>query len=110
MKSIARPTAKPQARPVSSSRQAFRRISAMLGPGLITGAADDDPSAIGTYAVVGAQFGTALLWTAVVTWPLIALVQFVCARIGILSGGGLAQALARKFPQPIVVTLALALL
>ena len=91
-------------------RGALKRLLAICGPGLITGAADDDPSAIGTYAVVGARFGTSMLWTALVTWPLIALIQIVCARIGIITGGGLARALARKFPRPIVATLALALL
>jgi Mn2+/Fe2+ NRAMP family transporter len=55
----------------------LRRIQAILGPGLITGAADDDPSSVGTYSIVGAQFGTSLLWTALLTWPLIASIQMV---------------------------------
>jgi Mn2+/Fe2+ NRAMP family transporter len=88
----------------------LRRIVAVLGPGLITGAADDDPSSVGTYAVVGAQFGTSLLWTAFITWPLIAAIQMVCARIGIVTGGGLARALGEKFPRPLVAAVALALL
>ena len=58
-----------------------------LGPGVITGAADDDPSGIATYSVAGAQLGTKLLWTALLTWPLMAAVQMMCARIG--DGAGL---------------------
>src|SRR3954471_22833970 len=80
----------------------FSRFFAALGPGLITGAADDDPSSIGTYSVVGTQFGTSVLWTAFVTWPLIAAIQMMCARIGLVTGGGLARALGKKFPRPLV--------
>ncbi|HEY8020957.1 MAG TPA: divalent metal cation transporter, partial [Thermoanaerobaculia bacterium] len=53
----------------------FRRFLSTLGPGVITGAADDDPSGIATYSIAGAQLGTSLLWTAVLTWPLMAAVQ-----------------------------------
>jgi NRAMP (natural resistance-associated macrophage protein)-like metal ion transporter len=81
-----------------------------LGPGLISGAADDDPSSIGTYSVVGAQFGTSVLWTAFITWPLIAAIQTMCARIGLVTGGGLARALGEKFPRPLVATACLGLL
>ena len=77
---------------------------------MITGAADDDPSAIGTYAVVGAQFGTVVLWTACITWPLIAVIQMMCARIGIVTGRGLARALGEKFPRPLVAVVCVALL
>src|SRR5262249_57994792 len=70
-----------------------------LGPGLIAGAADDDPSGVATYSVAGAQFGTRLLWTALITWPLMAAVQMMCARIGMVSGRGLTAALKRKFPR-----------
>lgn len=88
----------------------FRRLIKILGPGLITGAADDDPSAVGTYSVVGAQLGTAILWTALITWPLIAAIQMACARIGIVTGHGLARALGEKFPRSLVAAIALALL
>src|SRR4051794_40152674 len=81
-----------------------------LGPGLITGAADDDPSGITTYSITGAQFGTSLLWTSLITWPLMASVQQMCARIGMCSGYGLAKALRRKFPTPLVAIAALTLL
>src|SRR5437899_12772107 len=81
-----------------------------LGPGLITGAADDDPSGIGTYAVAGAQLGTNLLWTALLTWPLMAAVQMMCARIGMVSGRGLTAAFKTKFPRPFVLVAISALL
>ena len=89
---------------------ALRRFWKSLGPGLITGAADDDPSGIATYSIAGAQLGTALLWTAFLTWPLMAAVQMMCARIGMVSGYGLARALRQKFPPWVVAIAALALL
>ena len=70
-----------------------RRFFSVLGPGLVTGAADDDPSGIATYSIAGAQLGTSLLWTALLTWPLMAAVQVMCARIGMVRGEGLAAAL-----------------
>jgi NRAMP (natural resistance-associated macrophage protein)-like metal ion transporter len=82
----------------------------VLGPGLVTGAADDDPSGIATYSIAGAQLGTTMLWSALVTWPLMASVQMMCARIGMVSGAGLARALRRKFPRWVVVIAGLALL
>ena len=79
------------------------------GPGVITGAADDDPSGIGTYTMAGARFGNALLWTAFFTWPLMAAVQLACARVGMVTGQGLLRAFERKFPRSLVI-LAAALL
>jgi NRAMP (natural resistance-associated macrophage protein)-like metal ion transporter len=87
----------------------LRRFFAILGPGLVTGAADDDPSGIVTYTIAGAQLGTTLLWTSFLTWPLMAAVQMMCARIGLVSGGGLAAALHKKFPRWVLVIVALAL-
>ena len=81
-----------------------------LGPGLITGAADDDPSGIATYSIAGAQLGTGLLWTSLITWPLMAAVQMMCARIGMVSGYGVASALRRKFSRGLVAVAALSLL
>ncbi|MES1207679.1 MAG: divalent metal cation transporter [Pseudomonadota bacterium] len=81
-----------------------------LGPGVTTGAADDDPSGIATYSIVGAQFGTGLLWTAFLTWPLMAAVQMMCARIGMVTGEGLAAALRKKIPRSILVVGCVALL
>lgn len=81
-----------------------------LGPGVTTGAADDDPSGIATYSVVGAQFGNAFLWTAWLTWPLMGAVQMMCARVGMVTGMGLAGAFRKKFPRSIVAVIALSLL
>ena len=82
----------------------------MLGPGVVTGAADDDPSGVATYSVAGAQFGTSLLWLALITWPLMAAVQMMCARIGMVTKEGLGSALLKKFPRWVVATSALLLL
>lgn len=79
------------------------RWSKALGPGLITGAADDDPSGIVTYSIAGAQHGMSLLWTAWVSWPLMAGVQMMCARIGMITGQGLGKVFTRKFPPSVVV-------
>ena len=98
-------------RVVTSRRPSLlRRVVAALGPGVITGAADDDPSGIATYSIAGAQLGTSLLWTAFLTWPLMAAVQMMCARIGMVTGRGLAGALRKKFPRPLLVAAAVALL
>jgi len=64
----------------------MRLLLKSLGPGIITGAADDDPSGIATYSIAGAQLGTKLLWTVLLTWPLMAAVQMMCARIGKTGG------------------------
>jgi NRAMP (natural resistance-associated macrophage protein)-like metal ion transporter len=81
-----------------------------LGPGIITGAADDDPSGIATYSIAGAQLGTKLLWTALLTWPLMAAVQMMCARIGKVTGQGLAGNLSKRFPRWLLLALVIALL
>jgi NRAMP (natural resistance-associated macrophage protein)-like metal ion transporter len=74
----------------------------ILGPGLITGASDDDPSGIGTYSQVGSQFGYGFLWTALFTFPLMVAVQESCARIALHTGVGLGTSLRRKFPTWLV--------
>jgi NRAMP (natural resistance-associated macrophage protein)-like metal ion transporter len=81
----------------------------ILGPGLITGASDDDPSGIGTYSQVGSQFGYGLLWTALFTYPLMASVQELCARIALHTGVGLGTALRRRFPAWLVGVCVIAL-
>ncbi len=73
-----------------------------LGPGLITGAADDDPSGIATYSQAGARFGVDMLWTVVLTYPLMVSIQAICARIGRVTGEGLAANMARTVPRPLV--------
>ena len=80
-----------------------------LGPGIITGAADDDPSGIATYSQAGAQAGFGLLWTVIITWPLMVAVQSVSARIGRVTGRGLAGNMMRVFPRPVVHGLVLLL-
>jgi NRAMP (natural resistance-associated macrophage protein)-like metal ion transporter len=70
-----------------------------LGPGLVTGAADDDPSGIATYSVTGAQFGYGPLWTALFCFPLMAAVQLMSARLGMVSGRGLAAVVRRRYPR-----------
>jgi NRAMP (natural resistance-associated macrophage protein)-like metal ion transporter len=73
-----------------------------LGPGLITGAADDDPSGIATYSQAGAQFGFQLGWTLVLTYPLMVGIQLVSARMGRVTGHGLASNIRRNFPRPVL--------
>ena len=75
------------------------RYFKVLGPGLVTGASDDDPSGITTYSVAGASLGYGMLWTAIVTFPLMAAVQLVCARIGLVSGRGLAGAIRQHYAR-----------
>ena len=76
-----------------------RKFFAGLGPGLITGAADDDPSGISTYSVTGAVLGFAGLWTALFSFPLMAAVQLMCARLGLVTGRGLAGVIGLRYPR-----------
>ena len=86
------------------------RYFKLLGPGLVTGASDDDPSGITTYSVAGASFGYGMLWTALLTLPLTIAVQLICARIGLVSGRGLAGAVRRHYPRPFLYAACLLLL
>lgn len=88
----------------------LKKVLKILGPGLITGCSDDDPSGIGTYATVGASQGYAMLWTAPFTYPLMASVQFVCAKIGLVSGRGLAGILREYYPRWVLYPAVLALI
>jgi NRAMP (natural resistance-associated macrophage protein)-like metal ion transporter len=86
-----------------------RRVSGWatsLGPGLITGAADDDPSGIATYSITGASTGLSMLWTALITTPMMGVIDGTCARIGLVTGKGLMTALATTMPRPLVYALA----
>src|SRR3954451_2599316 len=76
-----------------------------LGPGIITGAADDDPSGIATYSQGGAQFGFNLLWTMLLTFPLMAAIQMVSALVGRVTGRGLAYNMGQVMPRPLVLSL-----
>src|SRR3981081_2755366 len=76
-----------------------RKFFSELGPGLITGAADDDPSGISTYSVTGASFGYAPLWSALFSVSLMASVHLMCARLGMISGIGLAGVIRQNYPR-----------
>ncbi len=91
------------------SRWSLEALLKRLGPGVITGAADDDPSGMATYSQAGAQTGFSLLWTVVLTWPLMVAVQSVSARIGRVTGRGLAGNMVRVFPRSVVTFLVLLL-
>src|ERR1700744_1961927 len=90
----------------ASSVVSFFKI---FGPALVTGAADDDPSGIVTYSIAGAQLGTSMLWTELLTFPLMAAVQMMCAGVGMGTGTGLAISLRKKMPHWVLVVVGLAL-
>jgi NRAMP (natural resistance-associated macrophage protein)-like metal ion transporter len=93
-------------------RNLWRNILSVLGPGLITGASDDDPSGIATYSQAGAQFGYSMTWLMLFTWPLMAAIQEISARIGRVTGKGIAANLREHYPvwllRPIVTLLLIA--
>ncbi len=76
-----------------------RGLLAILGPGLITGASDDDPSGIATYSQVGAQFGYSMTWVMLFTWPLMTAIQEISARIGRVTGEGIAGNIREHYPR-----------
>lgn len=78
------------------------RFTRILGPGLITGASDDDPSGIATYSQAGASFGLATLWTALITFPLMASIQEMCARIGLVTSQGLTGTIRKNYSKPLL--------
>src|SRR5476651_2523697 len=97
MSKVAAP--KPRAKPHRGVKQPERpKLLRILGPGLITGASDDDPSGIATYSQVGAQFGYGLAWTLVLTYPLMCAIQEIAARIGRVTGAGIAGNLRKYYP------------
>lgn len=87
---------------IESEPNPVKRFFKLLGPGLITGAADDDPSGIGTYSIAGASLGFATLWTAIITLPLMSVVQFICAKVGMVSGRGFAGVLRHYYPRKVL--------
>lgn len=93
-----------KARSENAKKGRVREFFAELGPGLTTGAADDDPSGISTYSVTGAAFGLMPLWTAVFSFPLMAAVQLMCARLGLVAGCGLAALIRRQYPRWVLWT------
>ena len=86
-----------------------RRLLQILGPGLIAGASDDDPSGIATYSQVGAQFGYGMSWVMLFSFPLMAAIQEICARIGRVTGQGIAGNIARHY-SPILLHVIVGLL
>ena len=88
-------------------RNFLARFWKLLGPGLITGASDDDPSGIATYSQAGAAFGLATLWTSVIAFPLMASIQQMCARIGLVTSQGLTGALKTNYPKPVLYLMVL---
>src|SRR5580698_2995013 len=86
---------------VSKSKR-FSRALKILGPGLVTGAADDDPSGIATYSQAGAQYGFFTLWTLLLTLPLMIAVQDACMRIGAVTGKGLAAVVRDNYPRKVL--------
>ncbi|HMD00604.1 MAG TPA: divalent metal cation transporter, partial [Ferruginibacter sp.] len=87
--------------------QKTKNFVKVLGPGLITGASDDDPSGIATYSQAGAGFGLATLWTALITFPLMAAIQGMCARIGLVTREGLSTTLKKHYPRYILLLMML---
>ena len=85
----------------------IKKFFSILGPGLVTGASDDDPSGIATYSQAGAQFGFSTLWTALLTFPLMAAIQGMCARIGIVTTQGLTVTLKKHYPKTILYVMLL---
>ena len=103
---------KSRAAKAARERNPVKRLFKLLGPGLITGASDDDPSGIGTYAQAGASLGFSVLWTALITFPMMWTIQFICAKVGMVTGAGLARTLRKHYPRwllyPVVAGLAVA--
>ncbi len=87
---------------IKSSSAKIKKFFRALGPGLITGASDDDPSGIATYSQAGAKFGLATLWTALITFPLMAAIQEMCARIGIVTSVGLTTTLKNHYSKTLL--------
>lgn len=89
--------------PVTKKKKpGIRKFLKLLGPGLVTGASDDDPSGIATYSQAGAQFGLSTLWTALITFPLMAAVQEMCARVGVVTSQGLTTNIRNNYPKAVL--------
>src|SRR3984885_9241171 len=92
----------PEKTVTKTSRKKFWRFITLLGPGLTTGAADDDPSGIATYSQTGAQFGYGQLWTALYMLPFMTAVQEACARIGLVTGKGIAAVVKERYSRRVL--------
>ena len=100
------PLAKPPAKKSRSILVFFKR----LGPGLISGAADDDPTGIATYAQAGTRIGDALLWTSLLTIPMMVAVQYMAAKVAVVHGEGLSGVIREHYPRPVLYGAVLALM
>ena len=89
----------PRTKKAKAAKGPLKTFLVLLGPGLITGAADDDPSGIATYANVGARFGYGPLWLSLLTFPLMTCVQYICSKIGLVTGRSLAGVLNEHYPK-----------
>lgn len=107
---LSRRAMSPDTVPAEPETPRWRRILDVLGPGFVTGAADDDPSGIGTHSQVGAEFGYGLAWTFVLSFPLMVAIQEIAARIGRVTGAGIARNLRRHYPRVLLWTMVLLLL
>src|SRR3989304_470291 len=87
---------------IKSSKSMLKKLSKSLGPGFITGASDDDPSGIATYSQTGALFGFTQAWTALFSFPLMASIQEMCGRIGMVTGRGLAGVIKEHYSKKVL--------
>src|SRR5438105_15223291 len=87
---------------MNAVKKRFSHFLKIFGPGLITGAADDDPSGIATYTQTGAQFGYGQLWTVIFSYPLMTAIQEASARIGCVTGRGIASVIRKNYPRPVL--------
>lgn len=92
---------------IKGKQNTLRKFWKLLGPGLVTGASDDDPSGIATYSQSGAAFGLSTLWTALIAFPLMAAIQQMCARIGLVTTQGLTGTLKKYYPKPVLALMLL---
>src|SRR6476659_9947881 len=90
---------------MTNSSAKIKKFFKALGPGIITGASDDDPSGIATYSQAGAKFGMGTLWTALITFPLMAAIQEMCARIGLVTSVGLTTTLKKHYSKVLLYTM-----
>ncbi|HEX9045163.1 MAG TPA: divalent metal cation transporter [Candidatus Limnocylindrales bacterium] len=99
----------PDGREIAREPNAIKRFLRVLGPGLVTGASDDDPSGIGTYAQAGAQFGFLTLWATIAMLPMMIAVQYMCAKIGLVTGRGLSGVIRRRYHAAVLYPVVLGL-
>jgi NRAMP (natural resistance-associated macrophage protein)-like metal ion transporter len=99
----------PMAAELRAEKSPLKRLVKVLGPGVVTGASDDDPSGIGTYAQAGARYGFSTLWATLFMLPLMTAVQYMCAKIGLVTGRGLAGVLREHYPRAVVYPAVIAL-